>query len=53
VIARRIANVTDSVNVATDSKSPTFNFDKTFVCIANSEHEIDLLYLCVCVFKRK
>jgi hypothetical protein len=56
IIARRTAHITDPINVGTDSKSPTFNFDKTFVWIAISEHENYLLfvcvYLCACVLPK-
>ena len=54
IIARSIAHIRDSVSVATvSSYSTTFKFKKTFMWIANSEHEIGLVFVCVCVFYRK
>ena len=50
IIARSIAHIRDSVSVATvSSYSTTFKFKKTFMWIANSEHEIGLVFVCVCV----
>jgi hypothetical protein len=48
ITARRIAHVRVPVNVATHSKSPTIEFDKTLVQIVISEHENDM-FVCVCV----